>query len=134
MKSEPHGGSAIEPWVRENPSIHAALKNPADAYHAASGQIKSIQKAAFSTIFLGICTEFAYISGVFGYFEPLKARIYAVPEHRAAHPPGSKSRAPVNAGNRYVSPKSTFLRGACAAAMGVFNASTTGAAMLESRG
>jgi hypothetical protein len=31
----------------------------------------------------------------------------------------------------YLKPKSTFLLGACAAAMGVFNASTTGAAILK---
>ena len=82
------------PRVRENPSIHAALKNPADAYNAASGQIKSIQKAAFSTIFLGICTDYAYISGVFGHFEPLKARFTRSRSTRAAHRPGSNPERP----------------------------------------
>jgi hypothetical protein len=37
----------MELRLRENPSIHAALKNPADAYHEASGRQSQYKKPVF---------------------------------------------------------------------------------------
>jgi len=77
-------------------------------------------KSVISTVFLGICAKLADFSPFFLAFCPI------------APPTPGKLRPPMQTGSvpqqRHFRPKSTFLRGARAAAMGVFNASTIGAA------
>jgi hypothetical protein len=78
-------------------------------------------KSGISTVFLGICAEFAYIWPKILDFPPVGRSKTAKMAVFLSSP-----AAIDNANQRR--PKSTFLRGARAAAMGVFSASTTGAA------
>jgi hypothetical protein len=41
----------MELRLRENPAIHAALKNPADAYNAASDRQSQYKKPVFPHLF-----------------------------------------------------------------------------------
>ena len=107
----------------ENPCIHAAFEEPCRCLQCFFGASKVKAETLISTGFLGFSSENARFYG----FLPVFALIS--PELEVLITPNHRSRSFRLQG--YFRPKRTFLFGACAAAIGVLRASTTGAAILK---
>jgi hypothetical protein len=120
--------------VTRNPCIHAATKFPAVPNNAACGWLKSIEKLRISTVFLGFWganADFCRFYAGFAHFGLENPRqncaipLTGVPS--ALREPLALEACPCS----HLSPNSTIFFGFIAAAIGVFSASTTGAAILK---
>src|SRR5271157_6458524 len=111
--------------LARNPCIHAGSAEPFDGYHATSRQRKSMEKACFPQISL----VFVPILPIFARFYPVSEALTGQAGLQTPSARGGETAAEAN----YFRPKSTFLRGSNVAAMGVFSASTTGAASRKCR-